>query len=144
MKSFIKNHTKIFVLLCLTLAICLGLAFDYAWSYTYKIEVVSITPEQPVADSRQPVEIVVKLTHFGSPVEGHSLYLLPQNGGTMSANIVKTDADGIAVYTYYPYTETFLMKAQPINFYCHDENNSVIFEINTKTEFVIDLQSKNG
>lgn len=144
MKNFIKNHTKLFVFICLAVLTCCGLLFDWGWSYTYKLEVVGVSPEKPVADSRQPVEIVVRLTHFGAPVEGHSLYLLPQNGGTMSANVLKTDAEGKAVYTYYPYTETFLMKAQPIDFYCHDEDNSIIFEINTKLKFTIDLQSKSA
>lgn len=142
MSGFIKKHKKLFALIVFVAVICLGLLFDYGWSYTYNIELVSISPSEPVADSRQPVEITLKLTHFGKAVEGHSLYTLPQNGGKISTNIVKTDADGLAVFIYYPYTETALMKAQPITFYSHDENNSVIFEINTKLVFVIDLKSK--
>ena len=143
MKNFIKNHTKIFVCLCLVAVVLCGLGFDYARSKTFKLEVESITPENPVADNRQPVEIVITLTRFGKPIEGHTLYLLPQNGGSMVKNVVKTDEKGRATFTYNPYSETFLMKAQPVTFYCHDESNSIFFEINANITFVINLRSKN-
>ncbi len=141
MKEWMRRHKKLtgFAILCLVCLCCY--AFDAIWAGTYTIEVVSITPETPYADSRQPVEIVLRLTHFGEPVEGHELYALPQNGGTMMVNVIKTDSEGLAVYTYYPYNETSLMKAQPVNVYVHDENNSFIFEVNASLEFVIPLQS---
>ena len=103
---------------------------------------VSINPERPVADTKQPVAVVLRLTHFGKPVQGHNLYALPQNGGTMKANIVLTDEDGYAYYTYLPYNETYLMKAQPVTVYVQDENNSILFEVNASLTFTIDLQSK--
>ena len=74
MKEWMRRHKKLtgFVILCMVCLCCY--AFDAIWAGTYTIEVVSITPETPYADSRQPVEIVLRLTHFGEPVEGHELY----------------------------------------------------------------------
>ena len=142
MKAWIKRHKKLFGFLVLVVFCLAAYGFDAAWATTYQIELVSMTPEMPYADSTQPVEIRLRLTHFGEPVEGHVLYALPQNGGTMKVNVIRTDADGMAVKTSKAFNETILMKAQPVNIYVHDENNSIIFEVNASLEFEIPLQSK--
>lgn len=116
--------------------------FDTVRASTFNIEVVSVSPEKPVADVRQQVEIKLRVTHGGNPVEGHSLYAVVSGGGNFKGNRSKTDAAGIAVLIYVPYTETMLRPARPVKISVIDESNSIFLEINSTLEFEINLQPK--
>ena len=113
--------------------------FDTVRAQTYTIEVVSLTPEKPVADVRQQVQIKLRVTKKGKGVEGHSL---SKNGGTFKGNRAETDEEGVASFIYIPFSATSLQPARPVTISVIDESNSVFLEINTRFEFVIDLQPK--
>ena len=68
--------------------------FDTVRAQTYTIEVVSLTPEKPVADVRQQVQIKLRVTKKGKGVEGHSLFAISKNGGTFKGNRAETDEEG--------------------------------------------------
>lgn len=116
--------------------------FDYLRSKTFHIEIVSISPDSPVADGETPVTIEVLITKNGKPIEGHNLYMFPVNGGTMKQNRVKTDSNGCAIFTYYPYRSTVLMPAKTINMRCYDEDNSIFVVVNAVTDFDINLRER--
>lgn len=116
--------------------------FDTVRAQTYTIEVVSLTPEKPVADVRQQVQIKLRVTKKGKGVEGHSLFAISKNGGTFKGNRAETDEEGVASFIYIPFSATSLQPARPVTISVIDESNSVFLEINTRFEFVIDLQLK--
>ena len=131
---------KIIIILTILCVIIGVVVFDYVRSFMFHIEVVSISPSPVVADGESPVSVVLRLTnHKGEPVEGHNLFALPSNGGSMKANRVMTDMEGIAEYTYYPYRLTNLIKLEDVNVDVKDESNSVFIEIGAKTSFIIPL-----
>ena len=116
--------------------------FDTVRAQTYTIEVVSLTPEKPVADVRQQVQIKLRVTKKGKGVEGHSLFAISKNGGTFKGNRAETDEECVASFIYIPFSATSLQPARPVTISVIDESNSVFLEINTRFEFVIDLQPK--
>lgn len=131
---------KIPIILAIICVITGMVVFDYVRSLMFHIEVVSISPSPVAADGESPVTVVLKLTnHKGKPVEGHNLFALPKNGGSMKANRVVTDSEGLAEYTYYPYRLTNLTKLEDVNVDVKDESNSVFIEIGAKTSFTIPL-----
>ena len=137
-----KYKRILIVILAIAVAFGALALFDFVRSETFKIEVVSVSPEKPVADVRQQVEIKLRVTHGGNSVAGHSLFAISKGGGTFKGNRSETDEEGIATFTYVPYTATSLQPAKPITISVIDESNPVFLEINTKFEFVIDLQPK--
>lgn len=114
--------------------------YDYVRSRSFHMEVVAVSPEKPVASTKERVTVTVKLTRRGQAVEGHTLYALALDGGTMRGNRIVTDGDGIAVFTYVPYTSSRLMPAMPVRIEVSDESNSVFFEVNAKLLLTVDLQ----
>ncbi len=135
-----KRKSRATIILIVMCVIIGAVVFDYVRSLMFHIEVVSISPNPVPADGESAVSIVLKLTdHKGEPVEGHRLFALPTNGGSMRANRVVTDVDGLAVYTYYPYRLTNLTKLEDVNVEVKDESNSVFIEIGAKTSFLIPL-----
>lgn len=114
--------------------------FDAVRAKTFEIEVISISPEMPVADGETPVEIKVRLTRSGKPVEGHYMFMIPLNGGTMQKNREKTDEDGYASYVYYPYRSSVLMPAQTVTLRVYDESNSIFVIVNAALDFDIELK----
>lgn len=137
-----KLKKTLIVVLAIVLVFGAFAVFDTVRASTFHIEVVSVSPEKPVADVRQQVEIKLRVTHGGKAVEGHSLYAVVSGGGNFKGNRSETDADGIATLTYVPYSETNLRPAGPVTISVIDESNSIFLEINTKLEFVIELQPK--
>lgn len=133
-------------LLIITLSIALlfgGMyTFDYFRAKSFELIVEEINPEKPVADVRNQVTVKIKLTRKGQPVQGHTLFALPLNGGTMKGNRAVTDENGIAVFTYIPYTATTLQPARDVRVAVIDESNSIFIEVNAEMEFVIELQPK--
>lgn len=136
----VTRKSKITIILTIICVITGMVVFDYVRSLMFHIEVVSISPTPVVADGETPVSVVLKLTnHKGEPVEGHNLFALPTNGGSLKANRVVTDTEGLAEYTYYPYRLTNLIKLENVNVDVKDESNSVFIEIGAKTSFIIPL-----
>lgn len=130
----------------LIVAVILGglAAFDVMRAQTFDISVVSVSPEKPVADVRERVQIKILLSRHGKPVKGHSLFAIPKNGGALKGNRVETDENGLAMFVYCPYTETKLQPAKPVTIEVIDESNSVFFEINARLSFRIDLQPRQS
>ena len=115
--------------------------FDYLWSKTYVVEVVSISDETPYADSSERVEIKVRVTHFGEPMENHEIFALP-SAGLMAAYTTVTDENGIATFTYTPYTETRFTPAKDVEIRIRDQSNSIIWEVNAYMDITLKLQPK--
>ncbi len=143
MLDFLKKNV-LFTVLAALIILGIGMySFDCARAKTFKIEVLSVSPEEPVADGETPVVIKVKLTRNGASVSGHYLYMLPLNGGTMQANRVKTDENGCAEYVYYPYRATVLMPAKRVTIRVYDEDNSVFMVVNACKDFEIELKEQS-
>lgn len=102
MKSAVK---KLIVIGCIVAVLCVGALIDFAISLTYKIEFVSVVRltesgepvteagEVPadwgIADGSTKVRFVVRVTHGGKPVQGHTLYI------KTNRNVLeRTDTDG--------------------------------------------------
>lgn len=115
--------------------------FDVVRSYGFKINLVSINPNPVTADGQTPVEIKVKLTdNNGVPVEGHNLFAFPRNGGQFKASREKTNKDGTAVFTYFPYKASAVMDVKDVIIDIIDESNSVFIEVNSKTNFIVKVE----
>ncbi|MFD0715801.1 Ig-like domain-containing protein [Paenibacillus sp. GCM10027626] len=133
-----KRKLVITVMVLLTLSLLAG--YDVYRSGQFHIELVAMDPKEAPADGQSPVRLQLRLTDSkGRPVEGHSLYALPRGGGIMSASRTLTDAEGEAVYTYYPYKASALQPAKDIEVRIIDESNSIFFEINASTTVTIPL-----
>ena len=141
MKGYLKLLSIVGVIVFLFLT---AYTYDYIRMTGYEMGVYSISPEEPVADVKQPVEVKIKLTRDDKPVEGHTLFALAMDGGQMRGNRAITDKDGIATFTYIPYTENRLLPAKPLIIEVSDESNSVFIEVNAKFEFYINLKGKNS
>ena len=122
--------------------------FDLAIANSYSIFLVSVTPENPPADGRTKVEITVQLQRGDIGVEGHSLLAFitfaegteaGSKSGEILVNTLKTDSDGTATFIWVPYASGVYTPVQPVKFYVLDESNSVIFEINVKYAFIIEM-----
>ena len=137
-----KLKSTLIAVLAIVLVFGAFALFDTVRAQTYTIEVVSLTPEKPVADVRQQVQIKLRVTKKGKGVEGHSLFAISKNGGTFKGNRAETDEEGVAPFIYIPFSATSLQPARPVTISVIDESNSVFLEINTRFEFVIDLQPK--
>ena len=130
-----------FVITTIVLAI-LGtlLGYDVLRSKQFNIELVTINPDVIEADGQTEVKITTRLTdNKGKPVEGHDLFAIPIGGGSLRANRVTTDADGLVVFTYHPYRASNIMEAKDVTIRVIDESNSVFFEVNTSKEFTLHL-----
>jgi len=141
-KSFIKKHKKLFACLIVAVVIAVCFGVDLGISKTYKMEVVAMSEEVVYADNKRPVTIDVVLTQFDKPIANHNLYAVAVGGGRLKANRVRTDENGMASFVYVPYTANRFMPAEPITINIVDESNSIIFEVNAKYSFVIDLVDK--
>lgn len=131
---------KLWIGASIVLAVVLLVGFDYYRSTTFKLEVVELSPQPAPADGKSPVTLKVRLTNAdGHPVQDHILFGLSRNGGLFSANRARTDANGEAVYTYYPYKASTLQPAKQVKIDIFDESNSVFIEINTKVTAELEL-----
>lgn len=142
MFKFFKNHKVFTAILIIIVMVAAMYCFDYVRAQSYDIEVVSVSPENPVADGETPVSITVKLTRNGKPVEGHYMFMIPVNGGTMQKNRALTDENGLVNYVYYPYRASVLMPAQTVTIRVYDESNSIFVIVNANLDFEIELKEK--
>ena len=106
---------------------------------SYNLELVSMEPQPAVADGNTPVQIAARLTRHRLPVEGHTLYILPQRGSFYSARVV-TDENGMANFTYYPYLANSFIEAKPVSVEIYDEDNSIFIYVPVTLEFDIALE----
>lgn len=138
----LKKYKKLIIILSTVLVLFALYGYDVIRASTYKIEVISISPEEPIADAREQVTVVLKLTKGGQPVEGHSLFTFALDGGQFRGNRMITDSEGTVTLTYIPYTAGRLLPARPVTVEVVNESNSVFFEVNTKLTFFINLKEK--
>lgn len=113
------------------LAIFAGLyGFDFIKSKTVEIQVVSISAEPAEATPDKPVDIQVRLcSKDGEGIADHNLYAITQSGGSFQKYRVKTDADGYATFTYYPYKLLSYQTPTDAIILIRDESNSVFIEV---------------
>lgn len=96
---------KKLLVLGIVAAVLLGLAaYDYVRAQDTQIEVVSITPEDVVADPNQPVLITLRATAHGKNAAGDTISALVKGQGNLSGDKVKVNDDGTVTFKYYPYT----------------------------------------
>lgn len=142
MLKFLKAN-KVFAALIIVIVLLAAMyGFDYVRAQSFDIEVLSISPEEPVADGETPVSITVRLTRFGKPVKGHYMFMIPMNSGTMQKNRGQTDENGCVDYVYYPYRASVLMPAQTVTLRVYDESNSIFVVVNASLDFDINLKEK--
>ncbi len=79
-------------------------AYDYIRAQDTQIELVSISPENVVADPNQAVTITLKVTAHGEVAEGDVISALLTGQGSLSGSKVKVDENGYVTFKYYPYT----------------------------------------
>jgi hypothetical protein len=119
--------------------ILLGFLFDLGVSKLYTIELFEVDPSPVYADGITPVNLKVRLTKGGKPVEGHDLYMMCLDGGQVNPYRVRTSGSGEAMYTYYPYKASSFHPAQDVRFNVSDESNSFIWEVNAQATFALPL-----
>lgn len=129
------KYTVALVLIAVFTALWL---FDFAWAKTYIIE-AKAADYSPVADPSKRVEIEIQVTHFGKPVAGHEIFVLP-SAGTMAANLAKTDENGRAILVYIPYRADKFTPLEDVVVTIRDQSNSFVWEINARTDVVLNMR----
>jgi hypothetical protein len=128
-----------------TVIAALALILGFMWAYdairakSYTVELSHIDTTTPVADGATPVNMKIKVTRNGKPQAGHSIFILPLDGGKFFAYRAVTDETGQASFIYYPYRATALMPAKTVHIQAVDESNSTFIEVNAKLVFSLDL-----
>lgn len=129
---------KIIIILSIALLLAALYGVDCLITNSYDLQIISMDPQPVVADGKSPVTIVAQLTRNGQPVEGHTLYILPQRGSFYSARAL-TDAQGYATFTYYPYLANSYIEAKPVSVEIIDEDNSIFIYVPVTHKFEIAL-----
>ena len=136
-----KIQIKYIVAAALVSVFSLFYLFDFLWAKTYKVEVVSVSDENPVASNGERVEIAVRVTHFGKPANGHVIFALPSDG-RMLAFTTLTDEDGVATLTYIPYTANAFLPVHDVEIRIRDQSNSIFWEINAYTDLELKMRAR--
>ena len=129
---------KIIIILSIALLLVALYGVDRLITNSYDLQIVSMDPQPVVADGKSPVTIVAQLTRNGQPVEGHTLYILPQRGSFYSTRVL-TDARGYATFIYYPYLANSYIEAKPVSVEIFDEDNSIFIYVPVTHKFEIAL-----
>lgn len=129
---------KIIIILSIALLLVALYGVDCLITNSYDLQIVSMDPQSVVADGKSPVTIVAQLTRNGQPVEGHTLYILPQRGSFYSTRVL-TDAQGYATFIYYPYLANSYIEAKPVSVEIFDEDNSIFIYVPVTHKFEIAL-----
>jgi len=140
MFKLLKKNKTLCALIIVFLSFLAAYIFDYSRAQTFLIQVVEVSPSEPVADGETPVAITVKLERSNKPVKNHNLFMVPMNGGVMKINRRKTDDNGTADFIYYPYRATILQPARTVTIRVYDEDNSIFVVVNAKLDFDIVLR----
>ena len=101
MKNFLKKLAVIGVVAVIFL--CL-MVYDYTRAQTMEIELISITPEEVVADPDQSVLLTLRVTKRGKPAVGDDVSAIVKGQGNLSSDKVRVGEDGIVEFKYYPYS----------------------------------------
>lgn len=131
--SFFKKTWGWWALAVLVLGFTLG---DYILFTTYDLVSVSVvngtSPDKPcyysTADFDASVNITMKLTKNGAPVQGHSLAAYGKTYGMVSATRQLTDKDGLATFVYVPNPQYRNPESLIGQFDVYDEDNSIVIE----------------
>lgn len=122
------KQLKVLLVMLAIFAVLYG--FDFIKSKTVEIQVVSISAEPAEATPDKPVDIQVRLcSNNGEGISDHNLYAITQSGGSFKSYRVKTDADGYATFTYYPYKLLSYQTPTDAIILIRDESNSVFIEV---------------
>ncbi len=127
--------------------------FDVVRAKSFKLELCSLTTEAGdaleafPADGRMRICIAIKLTDSsGKPVSGHTVTLLADGSGTIINGgqmcNAQSDSEGMVYYKYVAETyieDEYIVWSPTPKFKVIDVSNSVFFEVNAKTEFIIPL-----
>lgn len=110
--------------------------FDFLWAQSYKIELVSRTPEIAIADL-EDVTFTVRLTRGGKPVAGHNLVVIAQRANKFKSYRETTDENGEAEFVYYTTKFSIAEKGDSVttNITVQDEDNSIFIAVSAKLVF---------
>lgn len=136
------KNTKYIVIAVLVLILGCMWIYDSIRVNSYKIELSYIDTMTPVADNSKPVNMKIRITRRGKPQAGHSIFILPLDGGRFAAYRALTDEAGEASFLYHPYSSTSLLPAKPVRIQAIDESNSTFIEVNAKLVFSLDLVNR--
>ncbi len=116
------------------IAILLGLySFDFVRAKYFIIEIYDVYPVPAVADGTSPIYISVRLTNKnGNPIEGHSLFALPRNGGIFRSARQLTDSNGECKFIYFPIKASGLYELDDAIISITNESNSIFIEVPTR------------
>lgn len=115
------------------------LVFDLVRASLYNVEFVDIQPTPGIADGNTEVTLTVQVTRGGTPQAGHDLYIISRNGGKFAANRVRSDEQGCAVFTYYPYLATKTTPLTNVSLVVRDESNSIFMEVNAEGRTMLEM-----
>ena len=134
-----NGKRKLVILLIIALMLFLSWGFDSIRAKEFTIEVVSMSSEYGIADGQTPITIELRVTYNGEPCEDHILYGLSLTGGSFRAKRVKTDENGIATFTYYPYYKSVLNDLVDVTLHFEDESNSILVVVPAELDIVIPM-----
>lgn len=130
---------KVLLILGIICAVVLGV--DLVKMNTVTLTVESVTPEPAAADPDEPVTIDVTLrSKSGQPIADHNLYALTLSGGSFLSYRQKTDANGRAIFVYFPYKVASYQTVRDVTIQIRDESNSVFVEMYPTVEYEIKMQ----
>lgn len=130
---------KLIAILAVLLTVAVFYGIDALIAAQYRLQVIDIAPQPAYADGKTPVNITVQLKKGDAAVSDHILYMLPGKGNVKIARL-KTDADGLARFVYYPYLASDFIEAGEVSVRVMDESNSVLVSVPVVLDFSVDLQ----
>ncbi|MDD6235838.1 MAG: hypothetical protein PUB00_00475 [Clostridiales bacterium] len=130
---------KLIAIFAIILTIAAFYGIDTLIAHSYSLQIVEIDPQPSYADGKTPVNITVQLKKGDAPVVGHILYMLPKKGNVKIARL-KTDADGLAHFVYYPYLASDFIEVGDVPIQVMDESNSVLVSVPATLDFTVELK----
>lgn len=140
------NFLKKLLALGIVAAVLLALAaYDYVRAQDTQIEVLSVSPENVVADPNQPVLITLRVTTHGELAVGDTVSALVKGQGNLSGDKVKVNEDGTVTFKYYPYSYiSGMFEESDVTIEFRNISDSVFVAIQKKTVLTLHVEKPEG
>lgn len=115
--------------------------FDYIRSFNVSIELVDQEPKIVFADPNSPVNLKLRVTKDGSPVQGHDITGLVVGAGNLRADKLTTDEAGEVNFLYFPYS--YLKGVQEegdVSIKFKDVSDSILVAIQQAEDVVLEIK----
>ena len=144
-KGFLKRYIPLWIILGIVGVFCLVDFVNYAG---YEIAFVSATSEDspdgdpsklyyPTYDHPVMIDVTMRVTHYGSPVQGHTIVGLGEKGGDTVTPRDVTDEDGNVTFTFAPVTLFKNPESTEVSLFFYEESSAFVIEF--RVERTIDL-----